>query len=73
MLNVDIFSALRRSVSGGLDAEAAIQYSSLTSGYASLAQMNVVVPDLPAGEAAVQISVGGAANNTTNISITNAK
>ena len=56
---------------GGKDT--AIQYSGLTPGYAGLAQVNLVVPDLPAGEALVQVTVGGAQSNTINILITKVK
>ncbi len=52
---------------GGQLAE--VQFAGLTPGSISLAQANVVVPNLPGGDYPVQIKVGGASSNAPLISI----
>jgi uncharacterized protein (TIGR03437 family) len=52
---------------GGQPAE--IRYAGLTPGYAGLAQLNLVVPGVPAGDQPLVITIGGVASNTAAISV----
>jgi uncharacterized protein (TIGR03437 family) len=46
-----------------------VQFVGLTPGSISLAQANVVVPNLPGGDYPIQIKVGGASSNAPLIGI----
>jgi uncharacterized protein (TIGR03437 family) len=52
---------------GGVDAE--VSFAGLTPGTLALEQVNVAVPDVPAGEHDLEISVDSAASNRVKVSI----
>ena len=52
---------------GGRPAD--IQFAGMAPGFVGLMQMNVLVPDVPAGEQSFDVSIGGVAAATTTISI----
>ncbi|MCC6292376.1 MAG: hypothetical protein IT164_07015 [Bryobacterales bacterium] len=58
-----------RATIGGVEAQ--VLYLGLTPGFIGLAQANVIVPALGAGEYAVEISIGGAAGNRPVITVRN--
>ena len=47
---------------------ATLQYVGLTAGFAGLYQANVMIPNVPAGQHPLVITIGGVASNTTTIS-----
>jgi adhesin/invasin len=58
------------SVTAMIGGQAAqVLFAGLAPGYAGLYQVNVVVPQLAAGDYAVQITVGGVASNTVTVSV----
>ena len=52
---------------GGLDAT--VQFAGLTPGSIGLGQVNLFIPDLPPGDYAVVITVGGVASNSLLITV----
>ena len=50
------------------NVQATVQYVGLTPGYAGLYQANVMIPNVPAGQHPLVITIGGVASNTTTIS-----
>jgi uncharacterized protein (TIGR03437 family) len=48
---------------------AVIQFAGLAPGYVGLMQLNLQVPDVPAGELALEVTIGGVAANSTLISV----
>ena len=48
---------------------AVIQFAGLAPGYVGLMQLNLHVPDVPAGELALEVTIGGVAANSTVISV----
>jgi uncharacterized protein (TIGR03437 family) len=48
---------------------ARIAFDGLAPGFAGLLQMNIVIPDVPAGEQAFEVSIGGVAANPTVLSV----
>jgi uncharacterized protein (TIGR03437 family) len=51
------------------DRAATVLFAGLAPGYAGLYQVNLVVPELAAGDYPLQLSAGGVASNTATISI----
>jgi uncharacterized protein (TIGR03437 family) len=49
--------------------QATVQFAGAAPGYAGLDQVNVIIPQLSAGDYPVQISVGAAASNTALVSV----
>jgi len=52
---------------GGRTAQ--VGFAGLAPGFTGLLQMNIVVPDVPAGEQPFEVSIGGAAANRTALSV----
>jgi uncharacterized protein (TIGR03437 family) len=52
---------------GGVAAD--IQFAGMAPGFVGLMQMNVLIPDIPAGDQTFDVSIGGVAAATTTISI----
>jgi adhesin/invasin len=48
---------------------ATVQFAGLAPGYAGLYQVNVVVPQLAAGDYPLQLSVAGIASNSATVSV----
>jgi len=48
---------------------ATLQFAGLAPGFVGLLQMNILIPDVPAGELPLEVSVGGVAAQQTTISI----
>jgi uncharacterized protein (TIGR03437 family) len=48
-----------------------IQLAGMAPGFTGLMQMNVTMPDAPAGEQPFQVAIGGVASNITTISVAN--
>jgi uncharacterized protein (TIGR03437 family) len=48
---------------------ASVQFAGLAPGFAGLYQVNIQVPQMPAGQYPLQISVGGAASNAAPVNI----
>ncbi|MGB7720281.1 MAG: putative Ig domain-containing protein [Bryobacteraceae bacterium] len=46
-----------------------VQFAGLAPGFVGLLQLNVQIPDVPAGDAAFRVSIGGVAANDTVISV----
>jgi len=44
---------------------AQVAFAGLAPGFVGLLQINIVIPEVPAGERALDISIGGAAANRT--------
>jgi adhesin/invasin len=56
-----------RAKLGGIPAEVA--FAGLAPGFVGLLQINLLVPDVPGGEQALEVTVGGAAANPTVLSV----
>ena len=56
-----------RAKLGGIPAEVA--FAGLAPGFVGLLQVNLLVPDIPGGEQALEVTVGGAAANPTVLSV----
>jgi len=52
---------------GGVPA--VVQFAGLAPGFAGLAQINLQVPTVPAGEQPLQVTIGGSVSNTAIVSI----
>jgi uncharacterized protein (TIGR03437 family) len=48
---------------------AMIAFAGLAPGFVGLVQMNIVIPDVPSGEQAFEVSIGGVAANPTVLSV----
>jgi uncharacterized protein (TIGR03437 family) len=48
---------------------ATLQFAGLAPGFVGLMQMNILIPDVPAGELPFEVSVGGVSAQQTTISI----
>jgi uncharacterized protein (TIGR03437 family) len=48
-----------------------MQFAGMAPGFTGLMQMNLVIPDVPAGEQQFQVTIGGVASNITTISAGN--
>lgn len=62
-------SATARITVGGVDAQ--VLFVGLTPGFVGLAQANIVVPQLGAGEYPLEITIGGVASNKPVITVRN--
>ncbi len=51
------------------DLPSTVEFSGLAPGFVGLAQVNLLVPDLPAGDYPVVVNIGGVASNAGTVSI----
>jgi uncharacterized protein (TIGR03437 family) len=60
-----VTASYRATVSG---TPATVSFVGLTPGYAGLYQANLIIPNVPAGQHPLILTVGGVASNSTTIS-----